>query len=444
MQIPVPTFEKQRNRMQTRDLIRVYGRVCQVVGIVIESSGPSARVGDLCKIYAEGIDKDTQPIYAEVVGFRGNRVLLMPFGETMGVKVGSHVLNTNTCHRVPTGVGLLGRVLDGLGMPIDGKGQLSVEEYYPVQNAPPNALDRKVIHKPLSLGIKAIDSLMTCGVGQRIGIFSGSGVGKSTLLGMIAREAKADVNVIALVGERGREVREFIENDLGEDGLKRSVIIVATSEQPPLVRIKSAFSATAIAESFRDKGLNVLLMMDSITRFAMAQREVGLAIGEPPTTKGYTPSVFALLPRLMERAGNSDKGSITALYTVLVEGDDTNEPVSDTARSILDGHIVLTRKLANMGHYPPIDPMQSLSRVMGLIVPEEQVAAANKFRELFSAYQEIEDLVSIGAYKPGSKPIADQAIQKWPQITSFLKQHKNEHGAPFEETVSRLKEIVNA
>lgn len=463
----------------------VHGKVRQVVGLVIESTGPQAKVGDLCEVTTGKIEsrplltsrtreakdriqatrnaiqsalladgnhrnipirgRETNRegrVQAEVVGFRGNSVLLMPFGEMAGVESGSTVRNSGACHQVPTGDALLGRVLDGLGNPLDGR-ELPKSNSYPVHNSPPNALTRKVINKPISLGVRAIDSLMTMGVGQRMGIFSGSGVGKSTLLGMIARNTLADINVIALVGERGREVREFIENDLGPEGLARSVVVVATSEQPAMVRIKAAFTATAIAEAFRDEGRSVMLMMDSVTRFAMAQREVGLAVGEPPSTKGYTPSVFALLPKLMERAGNSDKGSITALYTVLVEGDDTNEPIADTTRSILDGHIWLSRKLGSQGHYPAIDVLNSLSRVMPLVVSDEQVRAANRLRELVAAYREVEDLVSIGAYKPGTKPIADEALAKWDSINAFLRQRKNEPST-FDEANSKLMEILNA
>lgn len=324
---------------------------------------------------------------------------------------------------------------------MDGLGPVVPEGYYPIYATPPNAMERRLIERPLATGVRAIDSSLTIGEGQRMGIFAGSGVGKSTLLGMIARNCSADVNVIALVGERGREVREFIEHDLGEEGLRRSVIICATSEQPALVRIKAALTATAIAESFRDHGANVLLMMDSVTRFCMAQREVGLAIGEPPSTKGYTPSVFAMLPKLMERAGTSAAGSITALYTVLVEGDDTNEPIADAARSILDGHIVLSRKLTSKGHYPPIDVMESLSRVAPMVTGESQQEAARDLRELMAAYTDIEDLVSIGAYKPGTKPIADRALERWDAINAFLRQRKDEATA-YAESQQLLEEIL--
>jgi flagellum-specific ATP synthase len=332
--------------------------------------------------------------------------------------------------------------LDGLGRPIDGLGDICTNKHYPVYNSPPNALDRKMIERTFETGIRAIDSTLTMGEGQRVGIFAGSGVGKSTLLGMIARNSEADVNVIALVGERGREVREFLQNDLGEEGLARSVVVCATSEQPALVRIKAALAATAIAEYFRDQGKRVMLMMDSVTRFCMAQREVGLAIGEPPSTKGYTPSVFALLPRLMERAGNGSTGSITALYTVLVEGDDTNEPIADASRSILDGHIVLSRKLTSRGHYPPIDILQSLSRVMSMVASERHIDLARQLRELIAAYEDIEDMVSIGAYKPGTKPQADKALERWEQINGFLKQGRAESSS-LDETVARLEEVLS-
>lgn len=431
-----PTFEQALKRLEDARRYREFGRVAEVVGLVIEANGPQARIGDLCLV-----DAGDGSIPAEVVGFRDERVLLMPLGELAGVRAGCLVEATGSCLRVPVGQELLGRTLDGLGAPMDGLGPLNVRRTYPVYGMPPNALQRKLISEPLVTGVRAIDAAMTVGQGQRMGIFAGSGVGKSTLLGMIARNCTADVNVIALVGERGRELREFIEHDLGPDGLARSVLVCATSEQPALVRIKAALTATAIAESFRDEGKQVLLMMDSVTRFAMAQREVGLAVGEPPSTKGYTPSTFALLPRLMERAGTSGQGAITAMYTVLVEGDDTNEPIADACRSILDGHIVLSRKLTSRGHYPPIDVLQSLSRVMPLVVPEDQVRRANRLRELISAREDIDDLVSIGAYKSGTKPIADEAIEKWDAIQGFLRQGKTEAGN-WELVQDNLKEII--
>lgn len=432
----IPTFEAAYRKLEGARRFLEYGRVAEVVGIVIESDGPQARIGDLCHVESpEGW------IPAEVVGFRDERVLMMPLGELAGIRAGSLVEGTGTCLRVPAGEALLGRTLDGLGQPMDGLGPISATETYPVYNQPPSALDRRLIEEPISTGVRAIDGLLTMGRGQRMGIFAGSGVGKSTLMGMIARNSQADVSVIALIGERGRELREFIEHDLGPEGLARSVLVCATSEQPALVRIKAALTATAIAESFRDRGKSVVLMMDSVTRFAMAQREVGLAVGEPPSTKGYTPSVFALLPRLMERAGNGKEGSITAFYTVLVEGDDTSEPIADACRAILDGHIFLSRKLTMKGHYPPIDPLHSLSRVMPQVVEPKHWQAALRWRELISAREEIDDLVSIGAYKPGSKPIADEALEKWPQIETFLKQAKAEPSA-YAETVSQMQEIA--
>jgi flagellum-specific ATP synthase len=434
-----PRFHALKRAAERAKPVRVFGRVTEVVGLVIESDGPNARIGDLCAIHVEGGSR----IDAEVVGFKGDRVLLMPLGELSGVRAGCPVSTTGGCLRVPVGQQLLGRVLDGLGNPLDGLGPIRAETSYPVLASPPNALDRKMIDRPLATGVRALDGVLTLGEGQRMGIFAGSGVGKSTLLGMIARNCRADVNVIALVGERGREVREFMENDLGEEGLRRSVLVCATSEQPALVRIKAALTATAIAEYFRDQGLSVLLMMDSVTRFAMAQREVGLAVGEPPSTKGYTPSVFALLPRLMERAGNGSKGAITALYTVLVDGDDTNEPIADAARSILDGHIVLNRKLTSKGHYPPIDVLQSLSRVMPMVVPPDQLEGARDLRELMAAYADVEDLVSIGAYQKGSKPLADRAIDRHESITGFLRQAKDD-GTPYDEAVRRMGEALHA
>lgn len=433
----LPDLRPALARCEAAALHRVSGTVAQVVGLVVESHGPNARVGDLCFIETG----QGNPIRAEVVGFRGDRTLLMPLGELSGVRAGCPVLSTGHCLRVPVGPELLGRCLDGVGEPMDGMGPLSCSRYYPIYATPPNALERRMIHRPMETGVRAIDGMMTLAEGQRMGIFAGSGVGKSTLLGMIARNCAADVNVIALVGERGREVREFIEHDLGAEGLRRSIIVCATSEQPALVRIKAALTATAIAEYFRDQGASVLLMMDSVTRFCMAQREVGLAVGEPPSTKGYTPSVFALLPKLMERAGTSDKGAITAFYTVLVEGDDTNEPIADAARSILDGHIILSRKLTSKGHYPPIDVLQSLSRVAPMVTPQDQQAAAREIRELLVAYNDVEDLVSIGAYKPGTKPIADRAIEKWDAINGFLRQAKGQ-ATGFTDTVAIMKELA--
>ena len=436
------TFQRLTTASDRAVKYRVSGRVCDIVGLVVESNGPNARVGDLCYIETNvGGESPDQLIPAEVVGFRGDRTLLMPLGELEGVRPGSIVHGTGSCLRVPIGSCLLGRTLDGLGQPMDGLGPLGTNSSYPILAQPPNPLERTMICKPLATGVRAIDGILTLGEGQRMGIFAGSGVGKSTLLGMIARNCEADVNVIALIGERGREVREFMDNDLGPEGRARSIIVCATSDQPALVRIKAALTATAIAESFRDEGKSVLLMMDSVTRFAMAQREVGLAVGEPPSTKGYTPSVFAMLPRLMERAGTGAKGAITALYTVLVEGDDTNEPIADAARGILDGHIVLNRRLTMRGHYPPIDVLQSLSRTMPMVVSDDHLAQSREVRELLAAFNDIEDLVSIGAYKAGTKPIADRAIQRNESINRFLRQDKSE-GTSFGLVKSLLQEAV--
>ncbi|MHB8170478.1 MAG: flagellar protein export ATPase FliI [Thermincolia bacterium] len=399
--------------------IKTNGKVTQVIGLTIESDGPGAKLGEVCYIYP----RDGQhKIMAEVVGFKESKVLLMPLGELNGIGPGCEVISTGHAFKVGVGRHLLGRVLDGLGNPIDGHKFLPLEDEYPVQASPPNPLSRKRIAELVTVGVKAIDGLLTCGKGQRIGIFAGSGVGKSTLLGMIARNTNADVNVIALVGERGREVREFIEKDLGEEGLRRSVVVAVTSDQPALVRIKGAMVATTIAEYFRDQGLNVMLMMDSVTRFAMAQREVGLAIGEPPATRGYTPSVFALLPKLLERSGTSDKGTITGLYTVLVDGDDHNEPIADAVRGILDGHIVLTRELAMQNHYPAIDVLASVSRVMTDIVTVEHRQTAAFLRSVLATYRDAKDLIDIGAYTQGSNPQIDYAISKINDVNTYLQQ----------------------
>jgi flagellum-specific ATP synthase len=436
--LPEPTLQAVDRALKAVRWHKVTGRVTQITGLVIESAGPNAFIGELCHIQTT-----RGPVPAEVVGFRDDRCLLMPLGELDGVRAGQAVESTGRAFAVPFGPGLLGRVLDGLGNPIDGKPAIDPLFHASTHAAPPEALSRKVISEPLPTGVRAIDGLLTLGEGQRVGIFAGSGVGKSTLLGMVARNCEADVNVICLVGERGREVREFIEHDLGPEGLARSVVVCATSDQPAVVRIKAAFTATALAEAFRDRGQRVLLMMDSVTRFAMAQREVGLAIGEPPSTKGYTPSVFALLPKLMERAGNSADASITALYTVLVDGDDTNEPIADAARSILDGHIVLSRKLTSRGHYPPIDVAASLSRTMPLTVGPEQIELARDFRELLAAYSDVEDLVNLGAYKPGANKLADRAIAHIGPMNGFLRQRKDESTA-WPETVQALATCLAA
>ncbi|MGM0507748.1 MAG: flagellar protein export ATPase FliI [Fusobacteriota bacterium] len=401
------------------DTIHMNGKVVRVIGLIIESEGPIVKLGEHC--YIKMLNKD-EHIDAEVVGFSSDKILLMPLGEMTGIGHGCEVVATGKQLQIPVSEKLLGRVLDGLGRPIDSKGQIMTSDTAKLESPPPNPLDRDRISKPLSIGVKAIDGLLTCGKGQRLGIFAGSGVGKSTLLGMIARNSSADINVIGLIGERGREVREFIEKDLGEEGLKKSVVVVATSDQPALVRLKGALTATAIAEYFRDQGKDVMLMMDSLTRFAMAQREVGLATGEPPTTKGYTPSVFALLPKLLERSGNSDKGTITGLYTVLVEGDDMDEPIADAVRGILDGHIVLSRKLASKGHYPAIDVLESVSRVMPQIISDEHLKNSQQIREILANYDEVEDLLNIGAYQKGNNPKADYAVENIGKVKNFLTQ----------------------
>lgn len=428
-----------KQAIQDSNLIRSSGRVTKIIGLTIESNGPAVEMGELCLIFPI---KSNKPIEAEVVGFREHQVLLMPLGDMEGIGPGSRILATGHGLRVGVGDALLGRVLDGLGQPMDGKPKPLVTRQFGTNNPPPNPLLRDRIKDVLPLGVKAIDGLLTCGRGQRAGIFAGSGVGKSTMLGMIARNTTADVNVIALIGERGREVREFIENDLQEEGLARSVVVCATSDQPALNRVKAALIATSIAEYFRDQGKNVVLMMDSVTRFCMAQREVGLAVGEPPVSRGYTPSVFAILPKLLERAGNSDKGSITGLYTVLVDGDDFNEPISDAVRGILDGHIILSRRLAGQGHYPAIDVMQSASRVMPAVVSQEQVDAAIVMKELIAVHRESEDLINIGAYRYGANPRIDKAIDKQPNINAFLKQGVHEQ-VDYERTLEWLMEIAD-
>lgn len=414
-QLNIGKFTEAVQNCQSMKLI---GKVTQVIGLVIESQGPTVSLGELC--YIKSHFPDVLPIPAEVVGFREGYVMLMPVGEMQGIGPGCEVVSAQKTLNVKVGPELLGRVLDGLGNPMDDKGPLLCKTEYPLQADPPPPLTRPRINDNLYVGVRAIDGLITMGEGQRIGIMAGSGVGKSTLLSMIARNTEADISVIALVGERGREVRDFIERDLGEEGMKRSVVVVATSDQPALVRIKGAMTATAIAEYFRDQGHKVVLMMDSVTRFAMAQREVGLTIGEPPATRGYTPSVFALLPRLLERAGTSEKGSITGIYTVLVDGDDMNEPIADAVRSILDGHIVLSRKIAAQNHFPAIDIMPSVSRVMNEVVSPEHLKAAQQMRQLMAVYRDAEDLIHIGAYVKGSSAKIDEAVQKIDAINAFL------------------------
>ncbi len=438
MEAEVFSAEPYLEALRGADLVRQYGKVRQVIGVVIESLGPNMAVGETCSI---SYKRTAQPVLAEVVGFRDNKVLIMPLGELMGIGAGSDVV----AHGAPLEIGvtdhLLGRVLGGLGRPIDGKGTIVADNRAVVTAAPPPPLSRRRVTEPLSLGIRAIDGMLTCGKGQRVGIFAGSGVGKSTILGMIARNTTADVNVIALVGERGKEVRDFIERDLGEEGLRRSVVIVSTSDQPALVRIKAAFVAMTIAEYFRDQGLDVMFMMDSVTRFAMAQREVGLAIGEPTTTRGYTPSVFALLPKLLERAGTSQRGTITGLFAVLVDGDDMMEPVADSVRSILDGHIVLSRQLAAANHYPAIDVLQSVSRVMPDVVDANQYSAASAVRDVLATYKDAEDLINIGAYVPGSNPRVDFALSKIEGVRHFLRQGIYETSS-HEQTLAKLMSVT--
>ena len=411
------------------------GKVVNVVGLTIESNGPDAKLDDLCRII---VDKDENRfIMAEVIGFKDGKTLLMPFETTEGIGSGCIVENMGYPLSVSVGEDMLGLTLDGLGRPIDGSEYIGTDTYR-IDAPSPDPLSREIITEPLPLGVKAVDGLITLGKGQRIGIFAGSGVGKSTLLGMFARNTKADINVIALIGERGREVREFIERDLGEEGMKRSVLVVATSDKPALVRRKAAQTATAIAEYFRDQGNDVLLMMDSLTRFSMAQREIGLASGEPPVTRGYPPSVYAEMPKLLERAGNSDKGSITGLYTGLVDGDDFNEPITDTARSILDGHIMLDRKLGHKNHYPAIDVLQSISRCMSQIATSEHKAAAGKLKNVLATYNEAEDLINIGAYKSGANKNIDYAIEKIDAINEFLCQDVDSKYS-FDEELDMLK-----
>lgn len=419
-------------------LFKFMGKVVNVVGLTIESVGPAAKLGDICKVYPVSKDGNAQPALAEVVGFKEGKNLLMPYQNVEGIGPGSSVENTGEPLMVQVDESLLGHTLDGLGRPDDG--MILTGESYSVEAKPPDPMSRKIIDEVLPLGVKAVDGLITVGKGQRIGIFAGSGVGKSTLMGMFARNTKADINVIALIGERGREVREFVERDLGPEGMKRSVVVVATSDKPALERKKAAQTATAIAEYFRDQGKDVLLMMDSLTRFSMAQREIGLASGEPPVSRGYPPSVYSEMPKLLERAGRSDKGSITGLYTVLVDGDDFNEPITDTARSILDGHIMLNRKLAHKNHYPAIDVLQSISRCMSQIAERDHKNCAGKLKNVLATYNEAEDLINIGAYKSGSNPGIDYAIKKIDEVNQFLMQEVNDKFT-FEESVSLMKEI---
>ena len=426
------------NKIAEQSFYRKKGKVVNVVGLTIESSGPDAKLGDICEIIPED---GNRTIKAEVVGFKDRKTLLMPYETVDGIGLGCIVENTGYPLTVKVSDALLGKTLDGLGRPIDGTKIEGVP--YPVEAAPPDPMSREIIDEVLTLGVKAVDGMMTIGKGQRIGIFAGSGVGKSTLMGMFARNTKADVNVIALIGERGREVREFIERDLGEEGMKRSVVVVSTSDRPALERNKAAKTATAIAEYFRDQGKDVLLMMDSLTRFSMAQREIGLASGEPPVTRGYPPSVYAEMPKLLERAGRASKGSITGLYTVLVDGDDFNEPITDTARSILDGHIMLDRKLGHKNHYPAIDILQSISRCMSQVASKEHKKLAGKLKNVLATYNEAEDLINIGAYKSGSNPSIDYAISKIDEVNEFLCQDVEEKFT-FEESVALLGKLFES
>ena len=435
----VVDFEKYSNRLDRTLPVSVKGRVKEVVGLLVKATVPDACIGELCLIYNP---RSSSPIKAEVVGFQGGDVLLMPLGDLTNIGPQSEIAPTRNYLTVKVGDKLLSRVLNGLGEPMDVelKGPLEWEQEYAVHQRAPDPLRRKRVTNPISIGVRAIDSLLTCGEGQRVGLFAAAGVGKSTLLGMIARNTEADVNVITLVGERGREVRDFLEHDLGPDGLKRSVVVCATSNEPSLVRLKGAYIGTAIAEYFRDQGKRVILMLDSVTRFARAQREVGLACGEPPARAGYTPSVFAELPKLLERAGNSDKGSMTAFYTVLVAGDDMNEPVADEVRSILDGHIILSRELAAQGHYPAINVLESVSRVMSSVADADHRRAASRMREVLATYEKQKDLILLGAYQAGADPRTDYALSKIDELTSFLKQETDEQDTAA-ETVARLKRL---
>ncbi|WP_026906119.1 flagellar protein export ATPase FliI [Paucisalibacillus globulus] len=432
---------KYMNAIEEADVYKRFGKVQRVVGIMIESIGPAANIGEVCYIHP-AINQRKQPVLAEVVGFNNEKIILMPYNEVSEIGPGCLVESTGKPLTVKVGRSLIGNVIDSLGMPLDGSELPKGLSSYLTEQSPPNPMSRPTISEPIQVGVKAIDSMLTVGRGQRIGMFAGSGVGKSTLLGMIARNSKADINVIALIGERGREVREFIEKDLGQEGLKKSIVVVATSDQPALMRIKGAYTATAISEYFRDLGYNVNLMMDSVTRVAMAQREVGLATGEPPTTKGYTPSVFSILPKLLERTGTNKNGAITAFYTVLVDGDDMNEPIADTVRGILDGHFVMDRKLAEQGQYPALNILKSISRVMNQVVTTEHLDLAQQARALLAKYEENKDLIQIGAYKRGTDYEIDKAILYHPKLLTFLKQGVLEK-LSLEETVENLKMILS-
>ena len=430
--------EALEDTIKRTELLEVCGFVLEVTGTLIRAVVPGVKIGELCTLRNPG---EKGSLVAEVVGFEDRRVLLTPMGEMLGISNSTQVFPSGHSHRVPVGTGILGRVVDGLGQPFDDGPALETSIFYPIYANPPAPMKRKIIDRPLPMGLKVLDGLLTCGEGQRMGIFAAAGGGKSTLLSMLVRSADADVTVLALIGERGREVREFIEQDIGTENLKHSVIVVATSDRPSMERVKAAYVATAIAEYFRDQGKRVLFLMDSVTRFARAQREIGLAAGEPPTRRGFPPSVFATLPQLMERAGQSDKGSITALYTVLVEGDDMTEPVADETRSILDGHIILSRRLASANHYPAVDVLASVSRVMSAIVDKEHTRIAGRMRELLAKYKEVELLIKIGEYKEGADATADEAVAKIDAINAFLRQGINEVFTP-QEILDSMQEVI--
>jgi flagellum-specific ATP synthase len=430
------TLSRFRTAIAQLNTLSISGRVVQVVGLTVEAMGLNCQVGEICEIQTS----NRNPLMAEVIGFRNSHTLLMPLGNMEGIQPDSTVRSVSRAFKAPVGDALIGRVLNGLGEPIDGKGPLEINTWASTNQTPPHPLQRSAIDEPLATGVRVLDGMLTCGKGQRMGIFAGSGVGKSTLLGSIARNSESDIAVIALIGERGREVREFLERDLGPEGLARSVIVVSTSDQPALVRLKAALVAMTIAEHFRDSGLDVMFMMDSVTRYAMAQREIGLSIGEPPASKGYTPSVFAILPKLLERAGKGETGSITGFFTVLVEGDDFNEPICDAVRGILDGHIILSRALAARNHYPAIDVLNSVSRVMPAITSREHLQLAAQARKNLATYEKVRDLVNIGAYVKGSDPEVDTALAVMPALTDFLQQDRGDVSS-FENTLNTLAAV---
>ena len=433
-------LKKYNSFVSKIDFVKKTGKVNRIIGLVIEGDGPSVSVGSLCTIYP----KNLMSIQAQVVGFQDKKILLMPLGDITGIEPGSIIESTEDSPTYRPSNALIGRVIDGNGLPLDGKGPITGGIEYPLMGRPMNPLERQRLIEPLDVGIRSINGLLSFAKGQRLGILAGTGVGKSVLMGMIARNTNADINVIALIGERGREVKEFIDENLGEEGLKRSVVIAAASDQPPLVRLRGAYIATTIAEYFRDQGNDVMLMMDSVTRFALAQREIGLSVGEPPTTRGFTPSVFSLLPKLLERAGTSSgEGSITGLYTVLVEGDDLNEPISDAVRAILDGHIVLSRELASHNHYPAIDILNSVSRLMIDVVSKEHYDLSMKFKDILATYKSAEDLINIGAYTRGSNPKIDQAIQKYDLMVPYLRQGITE-SVDWRTSMNALKNILES